>query len=64
MCVIFSTRLTASFLVHDLYAGTIARDMSKNEGMELTMFVDADKNNLTFEFLERYDMGMEYIIRK
>ena len=47
-----------------LYAGSIARDMSKNEGMELTMFVDADKNNLTFEFLERYDMGMEYIIRK
>lgn len=46
-----------------LYAGTIGRDMSKNEGMEMTMFQDADKNNLTFEFLERYDMGMEYIIR-
>ena len=60
MCVIFSTRLTR----RTLHAGTIARDMSKNEGMELTMFVDADKNNLTFEFLERYDMGMEYIIRK
>ena len=51
-------------LVHVVYPGSIARDMSKNEGMELTMFVDADKNNLTFEFLERYDMGMEYIIRK
>ena len=43
--------------------GSIGRDMSTNEGMELTMFVDADKNNLTFEFLERYDKGMEYIIR-
>ena len=47
-----------------LYAGAILRDMSKNEGREETKFVDADKNNLTFEFLERYDMGMEYIIRK
>ena len=47
-----------------LYAGAIIRDMSKNEGREETKFVDADKNNLTFEFLERYDMGMEYIIRK
>ena len=51
-------------LVPVVCAGSIARDMSKNEGMELTMFVDADKNNLTFEFLEHYDMGMEYIIRK
>ena len=49
---------------HHACAGRIARNEAGKEGLETTVFVDMKMNNFTFEFLERYDMGMEYIIRK
>ena len=55
---------THSHTAHCTYAGRIARSQASNHGLEATVFVDMKMNNITFEFLERYDMGIEYIIRK
>ena len=58
------THTTHSHTAHCTYAGRIARSQASNQGLEATVFVDMKMNNITFEFLERYDMGIEYIIRK